>query len=256
MELNVCVLAPLRWKSLLPNFRIIKSSNLQIVSTRDGSDTFFHEGLNQHYHSTFGAVQESRYIFIETGFLRAIEKFHPGIGNGLMCLNILEVGFGTGLNALLTLIEAEKHAIKVHYTAIEAFPLEEDCWRGLNYPHLFGSVDYSKVFAKLHFAKWNGLAEISPNFTLQKIHIKLEAYLPAPGIFDLVYFDAFGPDAQPELWTELIFRNLAGELSSGGILVTYSVKGTVVRALQSAGFQTEKMAGPPGKRHILRAVKL
>jgi tRNA U34 5-methylaminomethyl-2-thiouridine-forming methyltransferase MnmC len=228
--------------------------------------------VNQYFHSTFGAVQESRHIFIESGLRRLIGAnceltkhdlkmsqsvtHSPPSLRSSSSINILEVGFGTGLNALLTLIEVEQHVIKVHYTAIEAFPLEESRWRMLNYPYLFGSVAYSQVFAKLHLAKWNTLAGISTNFTLHKIHAKLEAYLPAPGVFDLVYFDAFGPDAQPELWTEQVFRNLHNGLSAGGILVTYSVKGTVVKALQSAGFQTEKMAGPPGKRHILRAIKL
>jgi tRNA U34 5-methylaminomethyl-2-thiouridine-forming methyltransferase MnmC len=214
----------------------------------------FHKGLNQHYHSTFGAVQESRHIFIETGLLHAMEKFHPGTGGEATCLNILEAGFGTGLNALLTQAEAEKHGIRVHYAAIEAFPLDESCWQMLNLPHLIDSDDYSQLFARLHLAPWDHPEEIAPRFTLHKIHGTLETFLPAEGFYDLVYFDAFGPDAQPELWTEQVFRNLAGGLTSGGILVTYSVKGTVVRALQSAGFTTEKLAGPPGKRHILRAV--
>ena len=212
--------------------------------------------MNQHYHSTFGAVQESRHIFIETGLLPAIEKFQTSLNDGIAGLYVLEVGFGTGLNALLTLVEAEKHGIRVHYAAIEAFPLEESCWRMLNYPHLIDSGDHSQLYARLQLAPWDHPEEISPRFTLHKIHNTLETFLPAERVYNLIYFDAFGPDAQPELWTEQVFRNLAGGLSSGGILVTYSVKGTVVRALQSAGFSTEKLAGPPGKRHILRAIRI
>ncbi len=201
-------------------------------------------------------MQESQHIFIQNGLLRTIEKFHSGKGNGAEFLNILEIGFGTGLNALLTHAEAEKHEINVCYTAIEPFPLEESYWRALNYPHLFGSVGYSHLFAKLHLANWNEPVEISPYFTLHKIHSTLEAYFPATDLFDLIYFDAFGPDAQPELWTNQIFHNLYIGLSPGGILVTYSVKGTVVRALRLSGFHTEKLPGPPGKRHILRAIKI
>lgn len=201
-------------------------------------------------------MQESQHIFIETGLLHIIENFDAQRSNQAVVLNILEVGFGTGLNALLTLMEAEKRGIKIHYTTLEAFPLDENCWRALNYPQLFGSVDYSRVFAKIHLANWDEPSTISSNFNLHKIHMTLEAYRPSPGLYNLVYFDAFGPDAQPELWTGDIFNNLFTGMSDGGILVTYSVKGTVVRALRSAGFQTEKLPGPPGKRHILRAVKM
>jgi tRNA U34 5-methylaminomethyl-2-thiouridine-forming methyltransferase MnmC len=229
---------------------------IEIVKTADGSDTIYLRDLEQHYHSTFGAVQESRHIFIETGFLQAIKKFHPGIGGEKKSLNILEIGFGTGLNALLTQAAAETLGIKVAYTSIEAFPLEEVYWRRLNHPHLPGSFDQATVFAKLHLAPWNIPEEISGHFTLHKIHCSLEEFIPGSPLFDLVYFDAFAPDAQPELWREKIFRNLCNGLSAGGLLVTYSVKGSVVRALRSAGFLTEKLPGPPGKRHILRAIKI
>ena len=123
-------------------------------------------------------------------------------------------------------------------------------------PNLFGSVDYSRVFAEIHLANWNEPGIISSHFTLHKIHGTLETYFPVNSKFDLIYFDAFGPDAQPELWTDHVFRHLFAGLCPGGMLVTYSVKGAVVRALRSAGFHTEKLPGPPGKRHILRAVKI
>jgi tRNA U34 5-methylaminomethyl-2-thiouridine-forming methyltransferase MnmC len=227
----------------------------EIVRTDDGSDTLYQRELNQHYHSTFGAVQESRHIFIETGFLHVIDTLGTAINLNKTCLRILEIGFGTGLNALLTLAEAEKLGIKVHYSTLEAFPLKEDSWKQLNYPHLFGSIDVTAIFAKLHLAAWNKDEVITPHFTLHKIHGNLETFCPA-GVYQLIYFDAFGPDAQPELWTEQIFFKLANALTSRGIFVTYSVKGSVVRALRAAGLQTEKLAGPPGKRHILRASKL
>ncbi len=230
--------------------------NLKITRTSDGSDTLFHPGFNQHYHSTFGAIQESQHIYIRTGLLYAIEYFHAKRINLQTPFNILEIGFGTGLNALLTQMEAEKLGMPVHYTAIEAFPLDESCWGNLNYPHMLGAVDGTTVFGKLHLANWNEPRLISPHFTLHKIHKTLEEYSPLYDSFDLVYFDAFGPDVQPELWTGQVFSNLWKGLITPGILVTYSVKGEIVRAMHSAGFQTEKLSGPPGKRHILRAVKI
>jgi tRNA U34 5-methylaminomethyl-2-thiouridine-forming methyltransferase MnmC len=228
---------------------------MKVVTTDDGSDTLFRSDLNEHYHSTFGAVQESQHIFIEQGFLHAIGNFSRGGEGGEIFINIFEVGFGTGLNALLTQAEAEKHGIKVQYTAIEAFPLAEKYWQSLNYPYLTGSADFGKVYASLHLARWNQPVNISGHFTLLKIHGTLATYFPPPCSSDLIYFDAFGPDVQPELWSGPIFQNLFNGLSPGGFLVTYSVKGTVVRALRAAGFITEKIAGPPGKRHILRARK-
>ena len=156
----------------------------------------------------------------------------------------------------MTLAEAEKAGIRVHYTAIEPFPLEERCWRALNFPNLFGPVDYSQIFAKLHLAAWNKAEDISPHFVLSKNPCQLETFSTGPGLFHLIYFDAFGPDAQQELWTEPIFHKLCNGLCPGGILVTYSVKGVVVRALRSSGFTVEKLPGPPGKRHVLRSVRI
>jgi len=251
--------------------------DLEIISTLDGSHTIFHKGVNQHYHSTFGAIQESRHIFIESG-LKAVfakkRKFSNGeeaapqisessvfgeltshIQDSPFAVHLLEIGFGTGLNTLLTQIEAEKSGIRVLYTSVEAFPLEADYWKLLNYPHSIGPDDFSEIFTNIHFANWNETVEISPHFTLLKVYTSFEAFLPLTGFFNLVYFDAFGPDAQPELWEEQIFRKIYNGLSPEAILMTYSVKGIVVRALRSAGFKTEKLPGPPGKRHILRAVK-
>ncbi|MEI6681902.1 MAG: tRNA (5-methylaminomethyl-2-thiouridine)(34)-methyltransferase MnmD [Bacteroidota bacterium] len=229
---------------------------LVVTRTADGSDTVFRPDLNQHYHSTFGAVQETRQIFIENGFLHSISKKQPGNRSSSEILHILEIGFGTGLNALMTLIEAEKRKINLHYTSVEPYPLDETCWMVLNYPDLPGSADYSRQFSELHQAAWNRPVNLTPKFILHKVREKIEHFQPDFGTFDLVYFDAFGPDAQPELWTEEIFRNVGMGMAPGAVLVTYSVKGTVVRALRAAGFTTEKLPGPPGKRHILRATKI
>ncbi|MCX6266971.1 MAG: tRNA (5-methylaminomethyl-2-thiouridine)(34)-methyltransferase MnmD [Bacteroidetes bacterium] len=211
--------------------------------------------LNQHYHSAFGAIQESQHIFIESGLMFALDKLPSLSANEIGKINVFEVGFGTGLNALLTQFEAEKQGVSINYSTIEASPLPESCWQALNYPHLFRSRVDSQIFAKLHLAPWNQTIEISPHFTLEKIHGTLEAFQAKTGEFDLVYFDAFSPDVQPELWTVEIFREIFQGLSTGGVMVTYSVKGDIVRALRSAGFSTVKLPGPPGKRHILRALK-
>jgi len=226
---------------------------LVIIKSKDGSHTLFVPELNEHYHSTFGAIQESNFIFIEAG-LHQLTQF-----NSFPCeepLRILEIGFGTGLNALLTQIEAEKLGQPVYYTSIEAFPLPPETWSALNYPHQFCSLDYSSVFHHLHTAEWNKAEPVSSHFTLHKIHCTLEDFLPESNFFSLVYFDAFGPDVQPELWTQDIFQRVSDSMIPGGVLVTYSVKGIVVRALRSAGFRIEKLPGPPGKRHILRATKI
>jgi tRNA U34 5-methylaminomethyl-2-thiouridine-forming methyltransferase MnmC len=228
---------------------------LELTRTADGSDTLYHPGLDQHFHSTFGAMEESLHIFIRAGLLHYLEVVNINQSGTYRSLRILEVGFGTGLNALLTLVEAEKQRIKVHYTAIEAFPLDDCYWQELNYPSLVGSDDSNQAFRHIHLATWDAPWNISPFFTLLTVNTTLESFIPGETAFDLVFFDAFGPDAQPEMWTEELFRKLYKGLAPGGVLVTYSVKGNVVRALRSAGFCTEKLPGPLGKRHILRAIK-
>jgi tRNA U34 5-methylaminomethyl-2-thiouridine-forming methyltransferase MnmC len=237
--------------------------HLEITRTTDGSDTLFNPDLNQHYHSTYGAVQESKHIFIENGFLPAIEKSYSGVCLETKSLNILEIGFGTGLNALLTQNESEKARVPVVYNSLEAFPITFETWSKLNYPEFLGSVDHATVFGKIHQAHWNQPVQISTYFRLVKIHdtlesvlhLKSKSFISPVHPFHLVYFDAFSPDVQPELWTAKVFNQIYKSMANNGILVTYSVKGTVVRSLKSVGFFVEKLPGPPGKRHILRAIK-
>ncbi len=211
--------------------------------------------MNQHYHSTFGAVTESRHIFIESGLLHFFEEHRRVSGREAENIRILEVGFGTGLNALLTVEEAESRLFHVDYTAIEPFPVDVHLWQALNYPLLQDDTGQAGRFARIHRAPPDETSVISPFFTLHKHHGPLETFEGKPGSFDLVYFDAFSPEAQPELWTSSIFQKLSDLMAAGGVLMTYSVKGTVVRALKESGFLAEKLAGPPGKRHILRATK-
>lgn len=219
----------------------------RIVKTADGSHTLELVGMDEHYHSTFGALQESRHVFIKAGMLALTEK------NSV--LHVLEVGFGTGLNALLTLLEAEKANLKVFYHALEPFPLQREEYERLNYPALMEEKDQEETFMKFHESEWDKDIEISPGFTLRKESSGLgEANLRA-GFFHLVYFDAFGPDTQPELWTQPMFEKVSLAMKAGGILTTYCAKGSVKRAMKASGFDIEKLPGPPGKREITRAIK-
>jgi len=218
----------------------------RIEITNDGSHTLFVPELNEHYHSTFGAVQESRVVFIQSGLNFLDPARSP--------LQILEVGFGTGLNAFLTCLECEKSSRQIHYTGVEKFPLSKGITDLLNYPDF---IDHSMqpVFRLIHNAPWNLATSITGNFRLLKIDKDIRDIFPENTTYDLVYFDAFGPEVQPELWTEEIFQKIAFSMKNGGILVTYSVKGAVRRALKNSGFEVEKIPGPPGKREITRATK-
>jgi len=219
----------------------------KLLLTDDGSHTLKVEELSEHYHSTFGAIAESRHVFIESGFDKKLEEKPTR-------LNLLEVGFGTGLNALLTVLEAGTSDCEVHYVGLEAYPLSEEILKELNYPDLVSGDQAAEVFNRIHSIEWGIESEVMPGFNLTKIEEKLQNYQENDK-FDLIYFDAFGPDVQPELWNEEIFRNLAGMTAYGGILVTYSCKGTVKRALKAAGFRIEKIPGPKGKREMLRGVR-
>jgi tRNA U34 5-methylaminomethyl-2-thiouridine-forming methyltransferase MnmC len=214
------------------------------ITTGDGSHTLFEPNVGEHYHSTFGAIQESQHVFIETGL-----NFLP-TGNGP--IEILEVGFGTGLNALLTSIWSEDKQTKINYTAVEPYPPSSALLNQLNYPDILGVSQ--ELFGKLHEPAGSSKS-ICPYFTLKKYSCKLQECKLPKDQFDLVYFDAFSPDAQPELWSEAVFRQIAHSMKTGSIFTTYSSKGVVKRALRNAGFELTKIAGPPGKREILRARK-
>jgi tRNA U34 5-methylaminomethyl-2-thiouridine-forming methyltransferase MnmC len=217
-----------------------------VKKTLDQSNTIFLEELNETYHSINGALDESLHVYIQKGFNEAIKIKNT--------IHVFEVGFGTGLNTILTLIEAHKKNITCTYHSIEAFPLEENLVAQLNYTSLFDEK-YHQAFEKIHQAKWNETIKISNNFLLNKIHSSLENYQPIL-TFDVIYFDAFAPDKQPELWTETIFKKMFDLLNENGILVTYSAKGEVRRTLQRVGFTVERTNGPKGKREMLQAKKI
>jgi tRNA U34 5-methylaminomethyl-2-thiouridine-forming methyltransferase MnmC len=228
-------------------------NNYQILTTADGSHTLFHETLNETYHSKNGALQESLHVFIQNGLVNFLSK------NPVKTIHIFEVGFGTGLNAFLTLKEAISRNIKIKYTCLEAFPLSIDTINQLNYLEEDTAI-LKSLFGKMHSCNWNEWVEINEHFSLYKMKNKLEQIssnnlLQISNPFDIIYFDAFAPDKQPELWKTSIFKTIFDTMKIGSILVTYSAKGDVKRALREAGFIVKRLAGPIGKRHMLCALK-
>jgi len=221
--------------------------NIKIATTEDGSHTLFNETLGEHYHSIHGAIQESMHIFIQAGF-NSLEK-KSGI------INILEIGFGTGLNALLTYQQAAAKNIRINYIAIEPVILDKSIYTRLNYADILGDKDLQEIFIKMHESPWMHPQYISENFILNKLHGKLQEIGLSENVFDLVYFDAFSPEIQAELWDVEIFKAIYASMKNKGILTTYSAKGAVKRALRAAGFETENLPGPVGKRQITRARK-
>jgi tRNA U34 5-methylaminomethyl-2-thiouridine-forming methyltransferase MnmC len=217
---------------------------IQLKTTSDGSHTIYVPELNEHYHSIHGAVQESSIIFIGAGFDRC--NADP--------LNIFEVGFGTGLNTLLTAFKSASGKREVNYTTIEKYPVEETIVRSLNH-HLYAGESGKELSDLIHSAPWDRWASICKNFNLRKIKGDLSGYTLS-GKYDLIYFDAFGPDKQPEMWTAEVFASIASVTEKDGALVTYSAKGEVRRNLQACGFEVTLLPGPPGKRQIIRAVKI
>ena len=218
---------------------------LEIICTGDGSSTLFLPERNEHYHSTNGAVQESMHVYIRAG-LNAIRSKNTAI---------LEMGFGTGLNTLLTLMNCQNFN-SVSYHAVEKYPLKQELVQLLNYETYLGlSEDLKNDFMSMHREPWNSTLALRDNFVLHKTKIDFRQYFPSEA-FDLVYYDAFAPEVQPELWEESIFEKLFNGMKSEGILVTYCAKGEIRRRMQRAGFKVERLPGPPGKREMIRAARL
>jgi tRNA U34 5-methylaminomethyl-2-thiouridine-forming methyltransferase MnmC len=217
--------------------------NTRLIITADGSHTLYVPGMDEHYHSHFGALTESLHIFINAG----LASLGPGP------VTILEVGFGTGLNALITAIHAEKNNIAVSYTSLEKYPLDPSVVSHLNYGTMAGE-GRQELFNSIHCAPWNVPSCITGWFTLEKRVSDLTTDHPS-GSYDLIYFDAFGPDKQPEMWTDEVLHKISEVTHPGSVFVTYSAKGTLKRMLRSLGFDVTLLPGPPGKRVITRAVK-
>ncbi len=215
----------------------------KIKITDDGSATLFVPELDEHYHSTNGAVQESEHIFIGKG-LHAVDK---------QVIRIFEFGFGTGLNALLTLLHGMDKSIVYH--GLERYPLDGSVIEKLGYHNFLDlSEEENSLFRKIHEVEWNKEVSIKPNFKLMKVRASFSDYTITER-YDLVYFDAFAPAVQPELWEKDVFSKLFQSINEGGVLVTYCAKGEVRRTMQGVGFKVERLPGPPGKREMLRATR-
>ena len=216
----------------------------EIITTADGSTSIHIPAWNEQYHSKHGAIQEAYHVFIKSG-LSFVNKTE---------LSILEIGLGTGLNCFITFLEGKQRNLKINYTGVEAFPINEKEKKLLNFVKQLKAVEYQRVFDQIHESNWDIKTALSARFIFEKQQRKFQE-ITTKSTHDLIYFDAFGPRVQPELWTEAIFKKMYDALKKGGILVTYSAKGSVRRAMLSVGFSVEKIPGPPGKREMLRAVK-
>jgi len=215
-----------------------------IIPTADGSNTVKHAVTGELYHSDRGARGESLHVFIEAG-LEYSAALNPG-----KQIKIFEIGFGTGLNAWLTLERAAQSGINIDYRTIELYPVSAETAAGLGYTD-------NSAFLELHAAEWEKPGQVTEHFLLTKYNSPLESFdfTGFSSTFDLIYFDAFAPDVQPELWTPQVMSRMYGILAPGGILVTYSAKGSVKQALREAGFSIERLPGALGKRHMIRATK-
>lgn len=218
--------------------------NSELKITEDGSHTLYVPEIDENYHSEHGAIQESRHIFINAG-LKQSKKQN---------INVLEIGFGTGLNVLLTAIEAAKSGIDIHYYTIEKYPVPIEKAHQLNYSQEISEKKSKVLFEKIHLAEWETEVNISNNFILRKLNADFTNYQPDT-TFDVIYFDAFSPEKQPEMWKEELFQKIYNACNEGAILTTYCAKGIVRRTLQAVGFKVERLAGPLGKREILRAIR-
>lgn len=216
----------------------------EIIITSDGSTTIHLPEWNEQYHSKHGAIQEAYHVFIKQG-LQAMNSDK---------IDILEIGFGTGLNCFITYLEAQKSKLTIDYVGVEAYPVKQEEIDKLNYCEALNANEHEGVFSKLHKLPWNTKCTINETFSITK-RKDFFRNIEDNNAFDLIYFDAFGARVQPELWTISMFQKMKDALKENGVLVTYSAKGSVRRAMQEVGLKVERLSGPPGKREMLRARK-
>lgn len=222
---------------------------LDIISTEDGSHSLINHQLDETYHSRHGAVQESVHVFIQHGLNYFLEN-HP-----TDTIRILEVGFGTGLNALLTLHKSQSKNQSIEYTSLEAFPVAEHLVMQLNYPELIALADGRGLFQKLHASPWNAIEKITSYFHLKKIEGRIQELGLPKNYFDIIFFDAFAPNKQPDMWELSVLSKVFDAMKSNAVFVTYCAKGQLKRDLKSLGLLVESLLGPPGKREMIRARK-
>jgi len=216
----------------------------EIIITSDGSTTIHIPEWNEQYHSKHGAIQEAYHVFIKHGLQLFSEEN----------VAILEIGFGTGLNAFITFLEHQKQQLTIDYTGVEAYPISTEEIQQLNYVKELNAEENQAIFDKMHACSWEEKLAMSDQFSLTKQQLFFDK-ITATNAYNLIYFDAFGARVQPDLWTEDIFKIMFDSLQENGVLVTYSAKGSVRRAMQAVGFEVERLPGPPGKREMLRAIK-
>ncbi len=221
--------------------------NRKIIVTNDNSKSLFVPSLNETYHSTNGALQEARHIFVNNG----LSYF-----DSQKSISVFEMGFGTGLNALVTLQFSNEKKIKINFSCIEKYPLPVNLIEELDHPTTAQLTEFSEEYYHLHHSDWNELIEINPNFQFTKQKTDLVDFKSEISDIDIVFFDAFAPQIQPELWTKESLKKMYDLLRVGGILVTYCAQGEFKRVLKSLGFLVEGLPGPIGKREITRAVKV
>jgi len=234
----------------LASFRITKSEkspmDLKIIITGDGSHSLYNKRLDEIYHSKNGAIAESEHVFISAGF--------DFVTLNSKKVNLLEVGFGTGLNTLLTALKSKTADTQLEYWAFEPFPVNHDILNKLNYT-TFLPPGSDVLWKKIHTSPWNKRSDIDSCIQIIRINEKVEHYKLPDHYFNLIYFDAFAPSVQAELWTGNLFRRLFTALKNGGVLVTYSARGEVRRNLKAVGFTVDRLPGPEGKREMIRAIK-
>lgn len=225
----------------------------KIITTADGSKTIQIEDWNEQYHSKHGAIQEAQHVFIKEGLIHYRNLINKECQAKAVGISILEIGFGTGLNAFLTAIESERWNWNINYVGVEAYPVDDTEISQLNYAQEINRGK-SDLFKKLHATQWETANTITNTFQLTKRQ-QFFSDITDVELYDLIYFDAFGARVQPELWTKAIFQTMYNALKPNGVLVTYAAIGNVKRAMKELGFTVERLKGPPGKRHMLRATK-
>ncbi|KQB39504.1 tRNA (5-methylaminomethyl-2-thiouridine)(34)-methyltransferase MnmD [Flavobacterium aquidurense] len=216
----------------------------EIIKTLDGSTTIHLQEWDECYHSKHGAIQEAKHVFIKNGL--SLFENNP--------VSILEIGFGTGLNAFITFLESNQKNQKIDYVGVEAYPVEAAEVLEMNYVSELEALEFENIFEKMHKCEWDKKIEICNAFSLTKRKQFFDEINDFE-IFDLIYFDAFGYRVQPELWSTEIFQKMYNSLKPNGVLVTYAARGVVKRSMIEVGFTVEKLAGPPGKREMFRAFK-
>lgn len=225
----------------------------ELIKTKDGSNTIYIPDWNEHYHSKHGAIQEALHVFITNGLHKLKNQ---------SSIHILEYGFGTGLNFLLTLLISKQNNSEIFYTALEKYPLNTTDIKPLAYEKILTNLipnsnktEIYELLMKTHNLSWSDFEEVTEKVRLKKLEVDFKDFSEKPQSYDLVYFDAFGKRVQPELWTEDIFENIYNLLKPNGLFTTYACNGDTKRALTKVGFEVEKVPGPPGKREMINAWK-